>query len=210
MSESCLVISPPARNEGMQQEPRMGITSRSAVGEVGAVLDPEIALRRNQNPCARSNNTENTGIKASKAPRAVTESATESETSDTEMKGAHDSPLTDRECGTTDRSRNHQKRKIDSMGEPGENEEEGKQGSSGTSFDDNPSLPQHERIHPVEPLDISYCATPQTIRLKEVLLGRLDASTLTGRIQVVSLFRVLHRHRRTQLTATLFFGVMVD
>jgi len=164
----------------MQPDSGMGINSRSAVGEVGAVMDPEMALRRNQSACATSNNTGNTAVKLTRAPRAVTER----ETSDTEMKGPLGSPSTDQESGTTDESRT-QKRKPGTL-VPGQHKKEGKQGSSGTIYDSRPSLPQHEQIQPVQPLDISYCATPQTLSLREVLMARLDASTLTGRIQVVS------------------------
>ncbi len=49
-----------------------------------------------------------------------------------------------------------------------------------------PTLPQHERIQEVEPLDISYRCTPASLKLKDMLLSRLSMATLTRRIQVVS------------------------
>lgn len=58
--------------------------------------------------------------------------------------------------------------------------------TSVTSSAQNSSLPQHEQIRQIQPLDITYCCTPASLRLKEVLVSRLSEAASTGRIQVVS------------------------
>ena len=57
---------------------------------------------------------------------------------------------------------------------------------SSVSVSRGPTLPQHERIQKVEPLDINYRSTPAYLRLRESLLSRLRLVAPTGRIQVVS------------------------
>jgi hypothetical protein len=52
----------------------------------------------------------------------------------------------------------------------------------------SPTLPQHERIQHVEPLDINYRSTPACLKLREALISRLHLIAPTGRIQVVSNF----------------------
>lgn len=175
MSESCLVISPPARNEGMQRESGMGINSRGAVSDIGTVLDPDTSLRRK-----RSVNNSSTGVKQGKG----TKMAIANDDQGHSMKGPQEWTSNSREKGIGESSvpmQNPQSSEKD--------EDEGTQGRSGTSSDNNPSLPQHKQIQSVEPLDISYCATPATLRLKDVLVSRLDAAVLTGRIQVIDLSR---------------------
>eukprot|EP00537_Pseudo-nitzschia_pungens_P000623 CAMPEP_0172370716 /NCGR_PEP_ID=MMETSP1060-20121228/39217_1 /TAXON_ID=37318 /ORGANISM="Pseudo-nitzschia pungens, Strain cf. cingulata" /LENGTH=955 /DNA_ID=CAMNT_0013096073 /DNA_START=204 /DNA_END=3071 /DNA_ORIENTATION=+ len=51
------------------------------------------------------------------------------------------------------------------------------------------TLPQHERIQHVEPLDINYRSTPASLKLREVLISRLGLIAPTGRIQVIDLSR---------------------
>jgi hypothetical protein len=51
------------------------------------------------------------------------------------------------------------------------------------------TLPQHQQIREVAPLDISYRYTPASIKLKESLVSRLSLACPTGRIQVVSSLR---------------------
>jgi len=51
------------------------------------------------------------------------------------------------------------------------------------------TLPQHERIQHVEPLDINYRSTPASLKLREMLISRLDLIAPTGRIQVIDLSR---------------------
>lgn len=174
MSESCLVISPPARNEGMQRESGMGINSRGAVSDIGTVLDPDASPRRKQ-----SLNNSSTSVKQVKG----TKMAISSDDQGRSMKGSQELPSNNQEKGIGESSV-----PIQNTERAERHEDEGKQGPSGTSSDSNPSLPQHKQIQSVEPLDISYCATPATLRLKDVLMSRLDAAVLTGRIQVVSRF----------------------
>lgn len=57
---------------------------------------------------------------------------------------------------------------------------------SSLSLDPSPTLPQHERIQHVEPLDINYRSTPACLKLREALTSRLRFVAPTGRIQVVS------------------------
>eukprot|EP00536_Pseudo-nitzschia_multiseries_P007644 jgi/Psemu1/196088/e_gw1.181.26.1 len=51
------------------------------------------------------------------------------------------------------------------------------------------TLPQHERIQHVEPLDINYRSTPASLKLRDVLISRLGLISPTGRIQVIDLSR---------------------
>lgn len=176
----------------------MGINSRGAGSDVETFLDPERSRRRNQSTC--SSNARNSAAKQSKTPRAVTES----DASDTEMKWTQESTFTGRESGAGEGSL--QKRKVETIEGPGE-EEEGKQGASGRSSEDSPSCPQHEQIRPVDPMDISYCATPASLRLKDVLLSRLDAAVHTGRIQVVSTIVERESCRNCQVATILIVHV---
>ena len=64
---------------------------------------------------------------------------------------------------------------------------EDEQQSSASSLR-SPTLPQHERIQHVEPLDINYRSTPACLKLREMLISRLSLIAPTGRIQVVSAF----------------------
>ena len=59
---------------------------------------------------------------------------------------------------------------------------------SSASIIPSPSLPQHERIQHVEPLDINYRSTPACLKLREILTSRLRLIAPSGRIQVVSRF----------------------
>jgi hypothetical protein len=163
----------------------MGINSRGSVSDVETFLEPERSRRRNESAC--TNNARNSAVKQSQSqtPRTVTES----DASDTEIKWAQESTSMDGGSGASESRL--QKRKIETIEVSGKEEEEGKEGSSGRSSEGAPSLPQHEQIRPVEPMDINYCATPASIRLKDLLISRLDAAVHTGRIQVVSTIRAL-------------------
>jgi hypothetical protein len=65
-------------------------------------------------------------------------------------------------------------------------EDEHNGGAGPSSSETKVTLPQHERIQEVEPLDISYVCTPASLKLKGVLLSRLIGVAPSGRIQVVS------------------------
>jgi hypothetical protein len=181
MSESCLVLSPPPR-KAMPRDSEMGINSRGSVNDVETFLEPERSRRRNKSAISNSARSEAVKQSQSQTPLAVTES----DASDTEMKGAQKSTLAG--GGSRAGENRLQKRKIETIEGSEKAEEEGKDGSSGRSSEGTPSLPQHEQIEqirPVEPMDISYSATPASLRLKGSLLSRLDAAIHTGRIQVV-------------------------
>mmetsp|Transcript_14323 Transcript_14323/g.33341 ORF Transcript_14323/g.33341 Transcript_14323/m.33341 type:complete len:947 (+) Transcript_14323:262-3102(+) len=51
------------------------------------------------------------------------------------------------------------------------------------------TLPQHETIERVEPLDINYRSTPACLELRAALMSRLHLIAPTGRIQVIDLSR---------------------
>lgn len=179
MSESCLVIHPATANEGMRPDSGMGITSRDTVGKVDTLRTPN-----------RSSHNSSVTMKPS-SPRQVTD---ESETSECKKKKNPVDADTNmrRPVGASVKdnvSERPQKRKMGSLLRSGPVLEEEQQSSehavSGPSSASNPSLPQHERIQEVEPLDISYCCTPATLQLKGVLVSRLSDVTPSGRIQVV-------------------------
>jgi hypothetical protein len=58
--------------------------------------------------------------------------------------------------------------------------------TSGPGSESYKSLPQHERIQEVEPLDISYQYTEGSLKMKEFLISRLTDAAPSGRLQVVS------------------------
>ena len=165
-----LVLSPTSR-KAMPGDSDMGINSRGAVRDVETLLASERSRRRHQSAC--TNNSNNSAVMQQTTPRAVTES----DASDTDTKLAQGSG----EGGKL------QKRKIEKI--EGQGEED--QGPSGVNSVAGQSLPQHEQILPVDPMDISYCATPASLRLRAVLLSRLDAAVHTGKIQVVSSIKTL-------------------
>jgi Ran GTPase-activating protein (RanGAP) involved in mRNA processing and transport len=108
-----------------------------------------------------------------------------------------------------------QKRKMGSLLRSGPVLEEEQQSSehavSGPSSASNPSLPQHERIQEVEPLDISYCCTPATLQLKGVLVSRLSDVTPSGRIQVVRRdIKILGLADNIQVQRSWFLLLQID
>jgi len=147
----------------------MGDTHR---GETGSLIDRPLRTSRSTRQPLESGSNE-IDVKHSRT-------VTESDNSDTETKKPSGSltvePL---ELDVANRRKN----------EPittGIQEDEGKPGSSEACADKTVSLPLHEQIKPVEPLDISYSATPQSLKLRDILMHRLDVAVHTGRIQVVS------------------------
>ena len=83
------------------------------------------------------------------------------------------------------------KRKIGALNRSGpvlEKDDESEQQGPATTSDEakKPSLPQHEQIQEeVMPLDVSYCCTPASVKLKNILVSRLMEAASWGRIQVV-------------------------
>ena len=86
------------------------------------------------------------------------------------------------------------KRKIGALNRSGpvlEKDDESEQQGPATTSDEakKPSLPQHEQIQEeVMPLDVSYCCTPASVKLKNILVSRLMEAASWGRIQVVRFF----------------------
>lgn len=155
----------------MQLGSGMGNSREDVTSQVGSAS--ELSQHRNQNGYADNNGIDNAEAMHPKTAQPVTES----DASDTDMRGSQ---------GSASPQHESQKRKLDtiqgSQQAQGEEEE-----SSAASPSTKPSLPQHEQMEPLEPLDISYSSTPASRRLKDVLMARLDGFVLTGRIQVVSL-----------------------
>jgi hypothetical protein len=175
MSESCLVIHPTTRNEGMGRDSGMGITSRGTVGEIGTFRTPD---RSSQNSPVHPS-----------SPRQVTD---ESETSECKKKTKSlDSNTKMRQVTANDKDATEKtpKRKLGSLQRSGpvleEEQQSSENASSGPCSERNRTLPQHERIQEVEALDISYCCTPASLKLKAVLVSRLSDVSPSGRIQVV-------------------------
>lgn len=171
MSESCLIIHPATRNEGMRRGSGMGLNSREAL------RPPEM---RSQNSPVES--------KGPVSPRIHVSDA--SETSECKVNNKQNDTDMQTDEATTDQSNSAKpsKRSLGSLQRSGpvlEQDRESGVETSGPSSESNKSLPQHERIQAVEPLDISYCCTPASLKLKGMLITRLSEVVNSGRIQVV-------------------------
>jgi hypothetical protein len=152
----------------------MGLSSRGAVGEVDTLRPPD-----------RGSHTSAVQRKAPVSPRhQVTD---ESETSEYKAKNKPEKSDMQMDEATTDQngSAKPSKRKVGSLQRSGPVLEQEQASESGPSCESNKSLPQHERIQEVEPLDISYSCTPASLKLKGVLVSRLSEVASSGRIQVV-------------------------
>lgn len=149
----------------MRRDSGMRITSPDTVSEIRTLRAPDRTLQN--------------------AQRHVTD---ESETSECEAKvKSPDSNTKTRQATQNDKdaSERAHKRKLGTLQRSGPVLEDDQQSSENASLT-TCSKPQHERIQEVEPLDISYCCTPGSLKLKAVLISRLSEVSSTGRIQVVS------------------------
>jgi hypothetical protein len=173
MSESCLIFSPPSSSEGMPGDNDMGVSALGPVCEIASV--PDRPPDRNLSKCLpQDNDGKKNDVKHSRT-------VTESDNSDTEIKGPPTSSVVKAEA--KEGLRNW---KVTTSIGSIQGEDEGKPGPSEGSVNNSVSLPLHEQINPMEPLDISYSNTPQSLRLTGVLMQRLGVAMNTGRIQVVS------------------------
>lgn len=79
------------------------------------------------------------------------------------------------------------KRKLGAIESEGTSMETEESGDGPDSVDvEKLTLPLHERIRHVEPLDISYTSTPASENMRDILVSRLRDIYEFGRIQVVS------------------------
>lgn len=175
MSESCLIIHPAAGNEGMRRGSGMGLNSRGAVSEVNSVRPPEM---RSQSSSVERQGPVSPRIHVSDASE-TSECKVNNKRNDIDMQT---NEATTAQSNTTKPS----KRSLGSLQRSGlEQEQDSGIETSGPSSDNNRSLPQHARVKSVEPLDISYCCTPASLKLKGMLITRLSEVVSSGRIQVV-------------------------
>ena len=169
--ESCLVIHPASRNEGTRQDSGMGITSTSR-NEIDSFRNSE-----------RSSQTSSASMKRSEPPRQLTDESDVSNPDNKCIARSMEVSQTDNE-----KPKETSKRKACTLKSAGPGLEEA--ASSDQSFTlGNVSVPQHEQlqaVNPVEPLDIYYCSTPASVKLRSILVSRLTEVAMSGRIQVVS------------------------
>lgn len=185
MSESLLLISPASTNKGMGPEEGMRISSRDAAASVGKLVSKEVPSQKKSSRLSSFDATQ-----TSKHKNAFRTVIDKDKLNDESSKKERE-PTKSGNCDAMQErdvvfSNGKSKKKTGSLVRSGPILEIEDQDSSGPSSEVKYSLPQHERIQAVEPLDISYLATPASIRLKELLMSRLEVAAPKGRIQVVS------------------------
>lgn len=174
-ADSCLILTPATRSQGMRIDSGMGINSTDPVSET------EIPNRSSESsPMSAAG-------KPSKTPVHVTDDSERSHRRKrNEYIAASETMQQDTPVEATKDSR-PPKRKLGGLHRSGPVLEDEQNGDAGPSSSETKvTLPQHERIQEVEPLDISYVCTPASLKLKGVLVSRLIGATTSGRIQVVS------------------------
>lgn len=173
--DSCLVLHPAARNERILIDSGMAMNSTDPVSEAETV----------------DRSTESSPISAAgkplKTPMHVTDDSERSEGGRrNESLASSESMEQDIRIEASSDSR-ESKRKLGGLNRSGPVLEEEDKGDAGPSSSETKvTLPQHERIQEVEPLDISYVCTPASLKLKGLLVSRLMEAGPSGRIQVVS------------------------
>jgi hypothetical protein len=206
MSESCIVIHLASRDVGMGRDADMGISrDSSSIRQVDASF--RIADNNNNN----NNNNNNrpsqissvSSMKSPGSPRQVTENGGEmsecggqkSKTSsieDSSINPKQQQLQQDQEGKQDDQNDDNAlipsgNRPLTRTGPSMPQDEEQQSSSSGPGWSESyKTLPQHERIQEVEPLDISYQYTEGSLKMKSFLLSRLTGAAPTGRLQVVS------------------------
>lgn len=170
MAESCIILSPPAGTEAMPRNTEMGVKARASV--------PEMPLHESHHKY-----THNTADSTKEAAHA--RGVTESDSSDVDVNFKHNSLVV---SATSNKFHGRAgKRRIDPTNIEAAEYERGEIGTlENEGGATEATRPLHEQIYSVEPMDICYRNTPQSRRLKGVLIQRLDAALVTGRIQVVS------------------------
>ena len=210
-SSSCFVAHSDtvlARNEGRPKRPREQVVDSGMEVENQANSNAQQHLSSNgdsgdhkmeveSQSSGASNGDQSSGQsqkrshKSQSSPKQVTDDSCESE--DTEKGKSLDDGCSTQEHDIVRRPQHQQEDGVTAIGQQASKAGETTNGfhqesdqQSSASTDVKPSLPQHERIHEVNPPDISYRSTPASLKLRESLLSRLQLIAPTGRIQVVS------------------------
>lgn len=186
ISDSCLLLSPAATDGTMAIE--LGSRSDEAVKESEAMSQrseapPPIGERRIKNSIHVTDDSERSDCGKRNASPASNESMQQSVTEE-ETNGSRASK---RKHGAIESAIEESEKPILEINESGDGPD---------SVDiEKLTLPLHERIRHVEPLDISYTSTPASENLRGQLVARLRDIYEFGRIQVVSnaadFFRIL-------------------
>ena len=160
----------------MRRDVGMGITSRDTVerDELASFRSPD-----------RSSQDSPVSMKSPGSPRQVTDG---SDTSDYTKKSTCDGNGAKSWQAPSSENDPPEKRAFSSMTRAGPSLQEEQSSSnctSGPASEANKSVPQHEKLEEVEPLDISYFCTPGSLKVKAVLLARLADACTSGRLQVV-------------------------
>ena len=179
MSKSCCIILHRAsRDEGMIRNADMGIT-RDSADEVDSFRSAD-----------RSSQTSPVSLKSPASPRQVTDGSEMSEYGGRKAIENIKKPQQDQQEKEDDDDALPSKKPHCSLTRTGPSMQEEQQSSSnctsGPGSESYKSLPQHERIQEVEPLDISYQYTEGSLKMKAFLLSRLTDAAPSGRLQVVS------------------------
>lgn len=199
MSESCLIVRPSSRTVVMGQETNIGIKSTVAVDsvETQATIDTPSSntAQHEQNSGAHDSQLVDLTGKDDNAHTETTKISN----------GTERTSHTEEEQSTIENQREHSDKSSSEETPAGKSlySSRDTQDSSGPSVTRELVVAQHERIEPAQPLDISYLSTPASIRLRQVLVSRLETVSHSGRIQVVSLL-LLHslKHRHPIVTDT--------
>lgn len=162
VDKCCLVLNPAPSNKRLRQDIGMGIVANGAVGQISV---------------------SKTGRSKVKIPTGL------SEYSIGELHQPMQSKHTTRQqkASVDITSVETPKRKIGSLKRSGPVLKE-EPGESACANNTQQSRPQHEQIQDVAPLDVSYCSTPASIKIKHILMSRLIEATPWARIQVVSIY----------------------
>jgi hypothetical protein len=175
IADGCLLLTPATRSQGIRIDSGIGINSTDPVSET-KILDrssKSSPMSAAGKPLKRPLHVTDDSERSYRGKRNESIESSESMQQDTPVEATNDSRQPIRRLGGLHRS-----------GPVLEDEQNG--GAGPSSSETKVTLPQHERIQEVEPLDISYVCTPASLKLKGVLISRLIGATPSGRIQVVS------------------------
>lgn len=184
ISDSCLLLSPAATDGAMaiemgsrSDEPVKGsesISQRSEaprqIGKTRIKTSVHITDESERSDCGKRNASADSN---DSMLQSVTEEETNGSRAPKRKLGAIESEGAVVETGT-----------VGETGTVVETEESG-EGPDSVEIE-KLTLPLHERIRQVEPLDISYTSTPASENMREILVSRLRDIYEFGRIQVVS------------------------
>lgn len=199
MSEGCIAIHPAAGDEGMRREAGMGLNARDAVDDVDTVHSPS---RVQNSPVSMKVKTPGSpphvtdgsdasdyarnGALASGREKKISETSENPTTAAAAISETTKPPPSSAEPEMSqDNNVLPAKRGLRSLQRSGPTLQEEQSSSNCTSGPASESVPQHEQLEEVEPLDISYICTPATLKVKSLLLSRLTDALPSGLLQVV-------------------------